>query len=347
MRCINKKTPKNIQNTKYVPYNGFRRHCRKGGVVLSAIMSLLLLTSCGEKEFTYKYDRNSSSPSFTVSSGQDENSLNAFSSDLCVTTGDVSGGTDVDMSNATAAGLFDINKKNVIYAKNVHEKLNPASLTKVLTALCALKYGNPDDTLTASENVYINESGAVKLGLEAGDTMTMDQALHCLMLKSANDVAVMIAEHIGGSVEGFSEIMNQTANSLGATNSHFVNPNGLTDPNHYTTAYDLYLICNEAVKYDKFVEIIHTTSYTSVYHSAGGSDKTIDISTTNAYLKGDAVSPDNVTVIGGKTGTTNAAGSCLILYSKDNSGNPFISVILQSQDRTSLYTEMTDLLDEI
>ncbi|MDE6219660.1 MAG: D-alanyl-D-alanine carboxypeptidase, partial [Lachnospiraceae bacterium] len=157
------------------------------------------------------------------------------------------------MSQATAAGLFDLSSGQVIYAKNVHEKLNPASLTKILTALCALKYGNQDDMLTATENVLISESGAVKLGLTAGDTMTMDQALYTLLLKSSNDVAIMIAEHISGSVEEFAKLMNDTANSLGATNSNFVNPHGLTYPNHYTTAYDLYLICNEAVKYDKIV----------------------------------------------------------------------------------------------
>lgn len=306
-----------------------------------------LLTGCGAKEYTFAYDRNRNNSSFSVASHTQGYTLKAFASDLCVTTGDVTSGTDVDMTNATAAGLFDLASGKVIYAKNIHEKLNPASLTKVLTALCALKYGNLDDVLTASENVYVNESGAVKLGLQAGDTMTMDQALHALMLKSANDVAIMIAEHLGGSQEGFADMMNEMANSLGATNSHFVNPNGLTDPNHYTTAYDLYLICNEAAKYDKFVEIIHTSSYNSVYHDKNGNEKSFELSTTNAYIKGEAFAPDNITVIGGKTGTTNAAGSCLILYSKDNSGNPYISVILQSSDRTTLYQEMTDLLDEI
>lgn len=305
------------------------------------------MTGCGAKEYTFAYDRNRNNSSFSVASHTQGNTLEAFASKLCVATGDVTSGTDVDMANATAAGLFDLASGKVIYAKNIHEKLNPASLTKVLTALCALKYGNLDDVLTASENVYINESGAVKLGLQAGDTMTMDQALHALMLKSANDVAIMIAEHVGGSLEGFSDMMNEMANSLGATNSHFVNPNGLTDPNHYTTAYDLYLICNEAAKYDKFVEIIHTSSYNSVYHDKNGNEKSLELSTTNAYIKGEAFAPDNVTVIGGKTGTTNAAGSCLILYSKDNSGNPYISVILQSSDRTTLYQEMTDLLEEI
>ncbi len=305
------------------------------------------LTGCGAKDYTFAYDRNRNNSSFSVASHTQGETIDAFASGLCIVTGDVSGGTTVDMSQAEAAGLFDVTSGKVIYAKNVHEKLNPASLTKVLTALCALKYGNLDDVLTASENVYIGESGAVKLGIEAGDTMTMDQALHALLLKSSNDVAIMIAEHIGGSVEGFAEMMNDMANSLGATNSHFVNPHGLTDPNHYTTAYDLYLISNEVLKYDKFTELIHTSNYTSTYHDKDNNEKSIDIQNSNAYIKGEAFAPDNVTVIGGKTGTTSAAGNCLILYSKDKSGNPYISVVLKSSDKTTMYQEMTDLLKEI
>ena len=283
-------------------------------ITLCIILLSGSLCACGSKEYSFAYDRNRNNSSFTVAAGLKGQNLEAFASDLCVTVDDVTQGTSVDMSQATAAGLFDINDGDVIYAKNVHEKLNPASLTKVLTALCALKYGNLDDVLTASENVYINESGAVKLGLEAGDTMTLEQALHALMLKSANDVAIMVAEYVGGSVEGFAEIMNETAQSLGATNSHFVNPHGLTDPNHYTTVYDLYLICNEAVKYDKFIEIMHTPTYNSVYHDKNGKEKEFSVSTTNAYLKNEAFAPDNVTVIGVKTGTTSAAGSCWEKY---------------------------------
>jgi D-alanyl-D-alanine carboxypeptidase (penicillin-binding protein 5/6) len=308
---------------------------------------VMMLSGCGAKEYSFEYDMNRNNSSFTVASHAKGKILDGFASDLCVTNSDVTAGTDVDMSQATAAGLFDIASGEVIYAKNIHERLNPASLTKVLTALCALKYGSLDDVLTASENVKITEAGAVKLGISEGDTMTMEQALHALLMKSANDVAILIAEHIGGSVEGFAQIMNEEAKSIGATNSNFVNPNGLTDTDHYTTAYDMYLIMNEAVKYDKFTEIIHTSSYKSVYHDANGNEKTIDLATANAYLKSEIGTPDNVTVIGGKTGTTNAAGSCLIIYARDNSGNPYISIVMQSTDRTTMYSEMTDLLDEI
>jgi D-alanyl-D-alanine carboxypeptidase (penicillin-binding protein 5/6) len=307
----------------------------------------MTLTGCGTKDYSFEYDMNRNNSSFTVASHAEGKTLNGFAADLCVTNTDVTAGTDVDMENATAAGLFDIASGEVMYAKNIHETVNPASLTKVLTALCALKYGNLDDVLTASSNVYITESGAVKLGLSEGDTMTMEQALHALLLKSANDVAIMIAEHIGGSVEGFVDIMNEEANAIGATNSHFANPNGLTDADHYTTTYDLYLIMNEAVKYEKFTEIIHTSSYRSVYYDKDGNEKILDLATTNAYIKSEIGTPNNVTVIGGKTGTTNAAGYCLIIYARDNSGNPYISIVMQSTDRTTMYIEMTDLLDEI
>jgi len=316
-------------------------------VILISVVLMTDLAGCGAKEYTFAYDRNRNNTSFSIASHTKGMTIEPFASDLCVTSADVSAGTDVDMSQATAAGLFDITSGKVIYAKNVHEKLNPASLTKILTALCALKYANPEDVITATENVYISESGAVKIGIAAGDTMTMDQALHALLLKSANDVAVMIAEHVSGSVEEFAKLMNDTANSLGATNSHFVNPHGLTDPNHYTTAYDLYLICNEALKNNKILEIVQKSSYTSVYHDANGGDKSIDVANSNAYIKGEIPVPDNVTVLGGKTGTTNAAGNCLILFVNNKSGNPFIAVILQSSDRTTMYTEMTDLLSEI
>ncbi len=321
--------------------------CRKLSVLLTISLCTIYLAGCGAKEYTFAYDKNRNNSSFSIESHTKGKTLDTFASGLCVASGDITAGTDVDMSEATAAGLFDMDAGKVIYAKNIYEKLNPASLTKVLTALCALKYGNLEDVITASENVYISESGAVKIGLAAGDTMTLEQALHLLLLKSANDVGVMVAEHIGGSIEGFSTMMNDVANSLGATNSHFVNPHGLTDPEHYTTVYDLYLICNEAVKYDKFVEILNISEYTCVYHDQNGNEKNVNVSTSNAYIKGEAFAPDNITVVGGKTGTTSAAGNCLLLYSKDTSGHSYISVVLQSKDRTTMYQEMTDLLEEI
>ncbi|MDE6639863.1 MAG: serine hydrolase [Acetatifactor sp.] len=315
---------------------------------LLAVMSCVL-SGCGNLAYDMAYSADSNISSFNVISGQDTGTAVPFSSNLCVVKDDVSEGTDADLSKATAALLFSLDDNRAIYAKNVHNTLNPASLTKVMTALVVLKYGRLDQKLTATKSVNITEAGAVLCGLKAGDTMTMDQALRILLIYSANDAAMMIAESIGGTVDHFVEMMNEEAARLGATNTHFANPHGLTDPNHYTTAYDLYLIFNEAIKYETFNEIIHMTSYQTVYYDKDGKEKEFDKSTSNQFLKAgsDYSAPANVTVIGGKTGTTKAAGHCLILLARDVNGSPYIAVTMGVPSTQELYMTMTDLLEEI
>ena len=150
---------------------------------------------------------------------------------------------------------------------------------------------------------------------------------------------------MGGSVDNFVDMMNQEARRLGATNTNFVNPHGLTADKHYTTAYDLYLIFNEAIKYETFREIIQMSSYQTTYYDARGNPKSVDKKTTNLFLRGDRQAPANVTVIGGKTGNTSKAGQCLMLLTKDVGGASYISVILRSD--STVYEEMSELLGEI
>lgn len=270
-----------------------------------------------------------------------------FAINLCVSSENVFENTDVDLETEASAGLFDLNRKRVIYAKDIHERLNPASLTKIMTAVVALKYGDPDDMIVCSPNVKITESGATLCGLKAGDKLTLHQALHALLIHSSNDAAVAIAEHIGGSVEQFAAMTNEELLRIGATNSHFSNPHGLTEAEHYTTAYDMYLIMNEAVQYSLFNEIIQKTEYSSVYYDSNGNEKDMSFKSTNMFFRGNYTPPDKITVIGGKTGTTNAAGSCLVLLTKDPGGNPYISVILHATQRDLMYQQMIDLLEEI
>lgn len=315
---------------------------------LSAICltAAFLLTGCGQSQYDMPYTADSEVSSFRIVNVEEERGVAVpFASDLCVVNEDILA-DDLEIT-ASSAGLFDINNKNTIYAQNVHEKLYPASLTKVMTALVALKHGSSDMTLTATANVKILESGAQVCGIKEGDQMTLDQALHLLLINSANDAAIMIAEGIAGSVEAFADMMNEEALALGATNTHFVNPHGLSDDNHYTTAYDMYLIMNEAVNYGLFNEIIHMDSYSTVYTDKNGASKEISVNSTNYFIQGTTQAPDGITVLGGKTGTTNAAGHCLILLSRDSSGNPYISVIMRADSRDELYEQMTDLLGEI
>ena len=311
-------------------------------LIINSIL-LISLCGCGNDTLALSYDRTVSVQN-AVSQDQ---MADPFASDICVISTDYMEDTDVSMEAESAAGLFDVNHNEVIYAKNIHERLNPASLTKVMTALVAIKYGNTEDTITCSENVKITETGASLCGLKAGDRLTLNQALHALLIDSANDAAVAIAEHIGGSVEGFAAMMNEEAILIGATNSHFVNPHGLTENEHYVTAYDMYLMMNAAMQYELFNEIIHMNEYSTVYSDKDGQDKEMSFRSTNLFFHGDYSAPDKITVMGGKTGTTNAAGSCLILLTKDTGGSPYISVILRASQRDILYQEMIDLLQEI
>lgn len=305
-----------------------------------------LLNGCGQIKYDFAYDPDYGVSPFQITNLTKEYKTSSFAQDLCVVSQDVSSG-DADLESAGAAGLFSVENTTVYAAKNAHTRMNPASLTKIMTALVAVKNGSLDQVLTATEQTKITESGAQVCGIKPGDTMTMDQALHILLLYSANDVAMMIAENVAGSVEGFVEMMNQEAKRLGATNTHFMNPHGLTEENHYTTAYDLYLIFHEAIRYESITQIMHMSNYETVYKDGSGKDKELSVRTTNLYLRGDAPVPERITVMGGKTGTTQAAGHCLILLSRDTSGNSFISVILREPTQDDLYTDMSGLLNEI
>lgn len=316
---------------------------KKLKIIPILIILSMLLTACKSKELPLDYSKN-----YPVSSNDKIGSrADGFSEALAVINSDVAGSLGFTVEEMSSAGLFDVNRRETLYAKNVHTQVAPASLTKIMTALIAIKYGNPEDVITCTSAVEDIDYDATKIGLKEGDKLTMTQALYALMINSANDAAVAIAEHMSGSVEAFSTLMNEEALKLGCTKTHFVNPHGLTANDHYTTAYDLYLIMNEAIKYSTFNEIIQMTEYESVYKDSMGNDKSMSFKTTNLFLRGDYQAPENVTVIGGKTGTTNAAGNCLIMVVKDTSGNPYIAVIMKASERTLVNSEMSELLREI
>lgn len=187
------------------------------------------------------------------------------------------------------------------------------------------KHGRYSNDLTGE---CYPESGSRVAGFQAGDQVTMDQLLHCLLVYSANDAASAIAEHIGGSTDKFVEMMNSFAAELGCTGTHFTNPHGLQDENHYTTPYDIYLMLKEALNYPEFTDITQMASYTVSYKHSDGSDASATLPATDHYLTGEAATPKDVTILGGKTGTTDKAGNCLALLSQNAYGKPFISIVM-------------------
>lgn len=270
---------------------------------------------------------------------------NAFAENLSVII-DEEAYTD-SLVNAEAAGVFALDSPVAVYSKNAFERLYPASTTKVMTALIAIKYGNLSDKVVVTEDAMITEAGATLCNIKVGDVLTLEQLLYGLMLPSGNDAGAAIAIHMSGTVEAFSELMNQEAEKLGATGTHFMNPHGLNDEEHYTTAYDLYLIFNEALKHEMFRKVTGTTSYAADYINAEGESVSQTWKGGNWYIIGDREAPDGLTVFGGKTGTTAAAGYCLVMASRDAKSDEYISVVLKAPSRPQLYENMDRIIKKI
>ena len=248
---------------------------------------------------------------------------------------------------APSAVLLESSTGKVIFEQNARERRSPASITKIMTAMLALQSGKLNDTVTITQDNVTLEDGSQVCGFVAGDQVTLDQLLHCLLVYSGNDAASAIAEYVGGSTENFVQMMNDYAAKLGCTGTHFSNPHGLQDENHYTTPYDIYLMLNEAFTYPEFTEITELPSYTVTYTGSDGTEKSTTLTATDHYLTGEAATPKDVTILGGKTGTTDKAGNCLALLSQNAYGKPFISIVMGASSKDVLYQEMTSLLQNI
>lgn len=309
--------------------------------------SMTLALGCGTDAATLSqpYDVYSTTASAGISASTADMEKSYFSSSLCVSE-DVSIGTDTTNSQvAEGAGAFNLATGEVVYAKNLYKKLYPASTTKILTAYIALKYCDDLDAyVTVSENAADQAADSSKCDLRAGDVITLRDLLYGLMLRSGNDAAIAIAEHISGSVEAFAELMNQEAAKLGATQSHFVNPNGLPDENHYTSVYDMYLFLAKAIENEEFVNIISTTSYDAVYTGTDGETVERTWENTNQYTSGKTAAPEGFQIIGGKTGTTGEAGYCLALFSYNPKNEPIISIVFKADGKSNLYLLMNEIL---
>lgn len=226
--------------------------------------------------------------------------------------------------DSRAAIVYERNSKMILYEKNVDTVTPMASTTKVMTAIVVLQNANLNDVVTVSKKAAA--TGGSVIGFKAGDKITINDLLYGLLIKSGNDAAVVLAEAVGGSVEGFADMMNKKAEELGLVNTHFVTPHGLDSDGHYTTAKELALLTDYALKIPKFKEIVGTRSYTLTIN---GYSKAIG--TTNellGYLNG---------VYGVKTGFTNKAGRCLVTSTKR--GNMDIICVVLGADTKKIRTQ--------
>lgn len=241
------------------------------------------------------------------------------------------------------------NEPESIAYKNPFVKTYQASITKIMTALvCLQNKSDLSEEFTITDSSVIHVSGSSTANLRVGETLTIKDLLYGMLMPSGNDAAVAVAEATAGSVEQFVTMMNEEAMRLGCTGTHFINPNGLPDERHYTTPYDIYLILREALKYDAFREIVSSASYTAIYKDSNGVKKTQEWQNTDQYLTGERETPQGLVILGGKTGTTKAAGYCLTIgVQKSSDDSEYIAVVMKADSHDDLYTNMTTLLSKI
>lgn len=216
--------------------------------------------------------------------------------------------------NARAAVIYDRKTKEIIWGKNENEKKAMASTTKIMTAIVVLEKGNLSDVVTISKKAA--NTGGSRLKINTNDKVSVLDLLYGLMLRSGNDAAVALAEYVGGSIEGFAELMNKKATEIGLKNTHFVTPHGLDNIEHYTTAYELAVLTDYAMQNEKFSKIVNTKNTTISINGVA----------RNIYNTNELLGTLNG-VNGVKTGFTNNAGRCLVTSCTRN-GNQIITVVL-------------------
>ncbi len=320
-----------------------------GVLVIGAVIGILIARSNIRESLTvsmplpYVSDAALDTTAGRVSAYQQKT---LFSEDLCVSEDNV-GLEGVSITDGESGALFSLDDNKVLFSRNMYGKIYPASVTKIMTAILVLTHGNLDDSVVVTAEDLALEEGSQVAGLAVGDTVTVRELLHGLLVHSGNDAAMVLARHVGGTVEHFVDMMNAELTALGATGSHFANPSGLHDGNHYTTVYDIYLMLNKALTMQEFVRIMKLSAYGMTVTHSDGTREVINLSSTDRYLTGTASSPRDVIVLGGKTGTTSMAGHCLALASQNAFGQKFISVIVGARNSDTLYSDMNKLLAQI
>lgn len=242
---------------------------------------------------------------------------------------------------ADSAILMDAKTGDILYKKQIDKKQYPASITKLMTVLLALENYNPQKTIKFSKNaVFGIERNSSHIAADVDEELTLEQCMYAIMLNSANEVSMAVAEDISGSVENFAELMNKKAKELGCKNTNFVNPHGLHDDNHYTTAYDMALIGKELIKNDTIKKIMETT-----YYEIPPTNKQPE--TRYLYAQHKMIKKNSTffyeSCEGGKTGFTDMALNTLVTFAKK--GDTELICVVLKDNGTNIYKDTTKLFD--
>ena len=249
--------------------------------------------------------------------------------------------SDAPEITGTTAIVMDMDTGDILYEKDCHKRAEPASTTKLLTAILAVDNLNPSDVITVKDGALEGISyDAVRIWLSPGETMPVSDLLYALLLPSANDAANVLAMAVAGTIPNFATKMNETAKALGCKDTHFVNANGLPDPQHYTTAYDMALIARAAYGRSRIRDVLGTPAY---WIPATNMAEERELWTTN-YLLYDVTDVYYEYCTGGKTGYTEEAGNCMVAFA-EKYGRRLVSVVFHCPGQYDRFTDSKNLLE--
>ena len=317
-------------------------------VLISCAFGICLYFANENKDYSDHYN-NAETVDLGMSDRFPEYELAGFHTEFTVIKNNTEINADDYLENTYAVIMTNNTDRKCIVAHNVHRRIYPASMTKLLTAsvVCdAIERGDLDidKVITLNHEIEFEDPEATQSNLTEGCSITVRNLLYGFMMCSYNDFGVMLSEAVAGTEEEFVKLMNQKAQEIGATNSHFENSHGLDDLNHYTTAYDMYLIINEASKHEILETIDSYTSYTYFYYNEYGDLIQDDIEPTNRFLSDNARLPANIKIKSWKTGTTDLAGYCLALI-LDINDKEYTIIVTDSEGHNDLYNTISQMFN--
>ncbi|WP_029323676.1 D-alanyl-D-alanine carboxypeptidase family protein [Butyrivibrio sp. AE3004] len=277
--------------------------------------------------------------SFSVYAETDAEAASAARKVLPIQSNEIQGWPEGPQIAAEAAILMDVNTGTILYEKNIHEELYPASTTKIMTCLLAVENSNLDDKVDFSANaIHSVPVDGSKIGMDVGEYLTLEESLYGIMVGSANEVSNAVAEHVSGSIDSFVNLMNEKAKSLGCTNTHFANANGLQSPDHYTSAYDLALISKAFFSNELLCRVGNTPRYH--FSPSAGQPDDFYLNNKHKLITGEIPYEG---IVGGKTGYTDLARETLVTCAEKN-GMRLICVVFMEESPYQ-FTDTVTLFD--
>lgn len=251
----------------------------------------------------------------------------------------------IDGQEGEMTGLFDIRNGEIPFSQNLYQQKSLGRLGQLMTLLVAYETFNLDTSVTIQQEDLLNDLDRT-CGLSAGDVIPARQLLNAAAVYSAEDACFALARAAGGSTEAFVESMNTKAQELGMINTNYTNPAGLQEDEQYTTVYDTYLLLNAILGHPDLTNILGQLNYTLDYNSSGGDSKQQWLDGDNLYATGIVSSPKGITVLGGKLYVSDSDNYGALLV-QDHYGNPYVAVVLNTDNQTNLYERMGQMLKVI